>query len=452
VASWLLTCNLDVFKITDFRRDGQTLRSWTVAQHRKHVAAGDRFVIWLTGENAGVIAHGHLTGPCASGPSDDAEYWVDGDPGVRDYVPLEVDEWLEHMVPSRVLRLDPRMADALIFRMAQGRNPFPLTDGEWDAIAQHIEAVRTEDPNWHLAPGDEIRRVDLHERYGGSSQGGITPSKKTDNILIFTAASSGHQHGYYDEWGEDGAFHYTGEGQNGDQKITRGNKAIYQHRETGKRLRLFEGARGTVRYLGEWTLDPKRPYTEDEAPATGGGDLRKVIKFHMVPVHTAILDPKVEIGHDYVAPDESVQPAAPSPSSADPDLVGRNLSAHRRLQNELAKAAQRRGFEPLSPGVVDPDFDLAWRDQQGRMSVCEVKSLTPANEVRQLRTGLGQILDYYDQLSSRAPDLSAVLWVEFEPADGRWVHLCQRVGVTLAWPGMEDSVLGQLGSGTSQIG
>ncbi|MFD4211237.1 hypothetical protein ACFWRG_35335, partial [Micromonospora tulbaghiae] len=123
----------------------------------------------------------------------------------------------------------------------------------------------------------------------------------------------------------------------------------------------------------------------------------------------------------------------------DPDLVGRNLSTHRRLQNLLAAEAQSRGYVALSPDVSDPDFDLAWQKDEGRLTVCEVKSLTPSNEARQLRAGLGQVLDYQDQLRERAPEISAVLWVEREPSERRWIDLCQRVGVTLAWPGEEES-------------
>ncbi|MFI1503844.1 hypothetical protein [Streptomyces sp. NPDC020597] len=439
MAAWLLTCNPNIFDIARFRSDGQVLESWTLARHRAEVAAGDSFAVWVTGTHAGVIAYGHFTGGANRGKADDAEYWAT-DPGERDYVPLEVDEWLDRLAPKSLLASDPRMAGASVLAQPWAGNPHRLSKRQWEAIQEAISVSKGEDPNWHLNPGDEIRRVELHERYGGSSQNGISPSRTTNNILIFTAPSSGHQHGYYDTWNEDGTFHYTGDGQTGDQKLIRGNKSIYEHRETGKRLRLFEGARGTVRYLGEWALDPEQPYSEGQAPATGGGPLRKVIRFHLVPVKAAINDPDVQIGQDYVAPDESVAPAPATPNAPDPDLVGRNLSTHRRLQNALAEEAQKRGFIALSPNVSDPDFDVAWRDPEGRVTVCEVKSLTRANEARQLRTGLGQVLDYHDQLSNRATAVAAVLWVEREPSESRWVDLCRRVGVALAWPGQEDVV------------
>ena len=70
--------------------------------------------------------------------------------------------------------------------------------------------------DWDLQPGDIIKRIDLHDRFGGARQGGIAPSRTTRNILIFTDPVSGHTHGYDDRW--DGPLLlYVGEGQRGDQ-------------------------------------------------------------------------------------------------------------------------------------------------------------------------------------------------------------------------------------------
>ncbi|MFE3588357.1 hypothetical protein ACFXOY_12600 [Streptomyces niveus] len=446
MATWLLNCNPKTFKLDEYRDAGEILTSWTIARHKDEVAAGDEFVLWVSGPNAGIAAYGHFTGPAEYGQVD-PHYWTT-DPGQKHFVPLDVDKWLELRIPKAQLAGDARMAEATILRQPFAGNPHRLTADQWHAIREAIDATESSDPDWQLNPGASIRRTELHTRYGGSSQNGISSSGTSDNILIFTAASSGHQHGYFDTWNEDGTFHYTGEGQTGDQRMIRGNKAIFEHRETGKRLRLFDGARGMVRYLGEWTLDQEQAYSWAEAPETGGGPLRQVIRFHLVPVRTTITAPDVEVGQDYVVVDEEVAPAPAAPSTPDPDLVGRNLSTHRRLQNQLAEEAQNRGLTALSPGATDPDFDLAWRDGQDRLTVCEVKSLTRANEARQLRAGLGQVLDYKDQLTERATDVAAVLWIEREPAEIRWANLCRQVGVTLAWPGREDTVFSRIHNGT----
>jgi hypothetical protein len=300
--------------------------------------------------------------------------------------------------------------------------------------------VDVADNDWDLEPGTPIRRVDLHKRYGGSGQGGICPSAKTPNVLIFTDPSSGHQHGYYDEWSEDGTFRYTGEGQTGDQVFTKGNKAIRDHVQDVRRLRLFQGSSGTVRYVGEFFLDAVTPTSYGQAPETGGGPERTVIRFHMVRTGALVERSDVPVGVNYRVADESVvlEPVAPLINN---ELNIRNLRAHRRLENQLAAELRKRGMEPLSPGPADPNFDLAWRPDIDCLTVCEIKSLTTTNEASQLRMGVGQLLDYVDHLQHRAQTIAGVLWVEHEPNDVRWPALCHRVGIHLAWPGLEDHVL-----------
>lgn len=137
--------------------------------------------------------------------------------------------------------------------------------------------------SWDIDVGETIKRVDLHLRYGGRRQGGIGPSGKSPNVLIFTDPSSGQQHGYRDGWADDGTFHYTGEGQRGDQVFKQGNRAIRDHLQEGRVLRLFQGASGDVTYLGPFDLDLARPWYYDDAPETGDGPLRQVIIFRMRP-------------------------------------------------------------------------------------------------------------------------------------------------------------------------
>ncbi len=82
------------------------------------------------------------------------------------------------------------------------------------------------------------RRQDIHERFGGQNQGGISTPQDHPFIFIFTG-NEGKDYGYKDGWQEDGVFYYTGEGQKSDQTFTRGNKAIHEHRTNGKDLLLF---------------------------------------------------------------------------------------------------------------------------------------------------------------------------------------------------------------------
>jgi hypothetical protein len=137
---------------------------------------------------------------------------------------------------------------------------------------------------WALMPGQKIRRTQLHDQFGGGRQGGISPSARTANVFVFSDSASGEQHGYIDSWKDDGCFHYTGEGQRGDQRMVGGNRAILTATQEGRSLRVFEGTGGVVEYKGLFSLDPDQPWYEADAPETGYGPVRSVIVFRLRPV------------------------------------------------------------------------------------------------------------------------------------------------------------------------
>jgi hypothetical protein len=148
-------------------------------------------------------------------------------------------------------------------------------------MGTRAELVEPYGGEWDLESGHKMTRKRLHERFGGRAQGGIGVSARTPNVLIFTDPVAGEQHGYYDGWQSDGCFHYTGEGQRGDQRMISGNRSILDHQRQGRALRLFDGARGTVEYVGRFVLDVEHPWYETDAPQNGSPDLRKVIVFRL---------------------------------------------------------------------------------------------------------------------------------------------------------------------------
>ena len=138
-----------------------------------------------------------------------------------------------------------------------------------------------------LVVGDEYVRRELHDKLGGGVQGGISPSAQHPIVLLFSGPG-GEEHGYgFDGWKGTGVYEYTGEGRPelGDQRFLRGNKAIRDHEQNGKRLLLFqqvlEGKRKTnrVRFEGEMLYVSHRIEHHD---STGNG--RDVIVFILTPV------------------------------------------------------------------------------------------------------------------------------------------------------------------------
>jgi hypothetical protein len=130
-----------------------------------------------------------------------------------------------------------------------------------------------------IEPGGQIKRSELQDRYGGRRQGGISPSKQTPHVFLFTDPVRGARHGYiYDGEAEDGSYYYTGEGQSGDQRMVQGNRAIRDHQQEGRELHLFDVSGGMATYIGEFEYVGHK---SADAPATRSREQRKVIVFHL---------------------------------------------------------------------------------------------------------------------------------------------------------------------------
>lgn len=153
------------------------------------------------------------------------------------------------------------------------------------------------------------------------------------------------------------------------------------------------------------TIQPVQPHPQ--RPSTAG---------FFAPYRRAVANP-------------SVTPA--TVFSIEADSLERALAGHASVQNALADFIRAYGFTPVSPGGCSPDFDVGWHGT--RFTVAEIKSLNGANTDRQLRIGLGQLLQYRTQLSSASDTADAVLAVE-HAVDDTWVQVCSSVGVILSWP------------------
>ena len=97
-----------------------------------------------------------------------------------------------------------------------------------------------------LIAGNIYVRKEIHAEFGGSQQGGITPTKDSNKVFIWSNESGPH-HGYQDGWSDDGKLYfYTGAGQNGDQDIEapRHNGRLLRHSENGDEVLLFLGQKG----------------------------------------------------------------------------------------------------------------------------------------------------------------------------------------------------------------
>ena len=142
--------------------------------------------------------------------------------------------------------------------------------------------------------------MQLAARYGGSVQNGIWTLSQFPSVFLFTGAS-GEAYGYSDGWVEKDVFRYTGEGQEGDMRFTKGNLAIRDHYKNQKDLLLFKdlGKGKGVRFEGcfqcaSWEEILGKDKTKAE---------RKVIVFHLVATTATSSYDYATTPHSAVSPD-----------------------------------------------------------------------------------------------------------------------------------------------------
>jgi hypothetical protein len=301
---------------------------------------------------------------------------------------------------------------------------------------------------WHLAEGDTIRRSELHDIYGGSRQGGTIPSRTSPNIFLFLDPEIGAPHGYFDGWVGD-RFYYTGHGQTGDQEFRAGNAAVLRHREDGRVLRVFRGAAGVVRYLGEFELDEEQPFFRMEAPESKTRQPRQVIVFRLNPVGSVVHDPEDELelpeGLGAPALDAIVSGRIATPVIVDMPIEQQNVeevevsrasdsyTAVRREQALVihysdylrAKGSTVSRFRVQPPGearaIVCDLYD------ETRNNLVEAKGTGARGEVRM---AIGQLTDYA-RFRTPSPALAVLL-----PARPRsdLEALLAAAGISAIWP------------------
>lgn len=243
---------------------------------------------------------------------------------------------------------------------------------------------------WDIPVGAVLRRRELHDRFGGSRQSGIAPAPRVGSVFLFTG-SSGVSFGYnYDGPQADGSYSYTGEGQVGDQMLTRGNRAIY---ENDRVLRLFEQAgRAEVRYVGEFRVDPYDPVTLANAPDSSGAT-RSVFVFRLWPADgTGAVKPEVDGSEVQIVPLEQNKTEAfvANPAEGPTAAERREAALVARYASWLAQRGQDTARHRVNlPGTRRALYTDLFNTATNE--VVEAKGLANRDDVR---LALGQILDY----------------------------------------------------------
>jgi hypothetical protein len=252
-----------------------------------------------------------------------------------------------------------------------------------------------------------------------------------DNLLLFSS-DSGKLYGYdFDGPKSDGAYHYTGEGQIGDQTFVRNNRLLRDHAQLGLHPRLFERVKGpVVRYVGEYQLASDRPYYPEEARDVNG-DTRKVIVFRLLPVGSTApgtpgAAPAVTVAtvRDVPIEDHVAETFQTTPTAEPTTAEKREANLVRRYTKYLeAHGSKVTRKEIRLPDLGHPLYSDLF--DNGRGELVEAKSSASRNHVR---LALGQLLDYARYVK---PERRAVL-LPSDPGDDL-VKLLHSVGVTCVY-------------------
>lgn len=188
--------------------------------------------------------------------------------------------------------------------------------------------------------GESYNNNEICKIFKCSGQGGMRKSNSTNSLVLVV---NHVKNIYEDKWIED-ILHYTGEGQSGDQTITKQNKTLYYSRTSDIKIYLFEVFRSNEYiYQGEVTLAGE-PYQIEEKDIDN--KLRKVWKF---PI-------KLKEGENRVLiPEELVEASQKSKEAKARKLTNEQL-LERLKENKDKKPNQRNvviKHKERNPAVVE---------------------------------------------------------------------------------------------------
>jgi hypothetical protein len=282
-----------------------------------------------------------------------------------------------------------------------------------------------------LTPGDQLTRREVHDRFGGRRQGGISPSRETPVVMFFTDPDTGHRHGYYDGLDDDNLFNYVGEGQRGDQRLVQGNKAIRQHREDSRSLEGFAASGRDVTYLGEFELVD---WYERDAHETDDKDtLRKVIVFRLSPLTPIPIDlprapitPSAEATVETVAVEEQHTERSFVSPDREPYEFERTEAAlvHRYRRHLQSQGHTVTRLRVVPRGEVAPLYSDLW--DETTLELIEAKGNVTRDQVRQ---AVGQLLDYGRFVSAE----TRTVLVPAEPRPDL-IEYVKSVGIDVVYP------------------
>ncbi len=177
-----------------------------------------------------------------------------------------------------------------------------------------------------------------------------------------------------------------------------GNAAILNHKTQGRALRIFEGAGGTVTYVGEFELDDAEPFQRADAPETNDGPIRQVFVFRLRPLDFEPPEPKSKLDAVLVGPSRvdvpierlETEKSYINPSREPYEAERREQKLVRTLEKHLTGLGHTVNRQRLLPsGEARPIITDLFDATTGML--VEAKGTVERNAVRM---AIGQLFDY----------------------------------------------------------
>ncbi|WP_217614692.1 hypothetical protein [Cellulomonas sp. GbtcB1] len=283
--------------------------------------------------------------------------------------------------------------------------------------------------DFDLAIGETLLRKELHDRWGGGRYGGMEPSVKAKSVFLFSNPAAGRAFGYrYDGWHDDGTFHYTGDGQVGDQSIALGgNKSLLDAPALGRSVRLFRSAGRYTTYLGEFEL-AQLPYYRADA-LDRNKETRSVLVFRLIPDGSVVRDHEDDADADTSVPEElPVEASDVDRYAAErPDEPREAVRREAKLVARYTAWLSSQGQQTCRHRIPVPGGGYLFTDVYNKATNELVEAKASAARTF-IRAGLGQVLDYGRFL---AHDSRALL-VPVRPSDDL-VELLASYSCSVAW-------------------
>jgi hypothetical protein len=143
--TWIFQANPNRYHIHQSLQ-AQREELWNLNQHVNDVHPGDRVLIWVSGDDAGIYALGTIMSPpiIRSDSAVGQQYWIQPGEGRQPRARVRVRYervFLDRPLLKVYLTCDPSLGLLSIVRSPRGTN-FPVSDDEWAALAVWLDELK----------------------------------------------------------------------------------------------------------------------------------------------------------------------------------------------------------------------------------------------------------------------------------------------------------------------